>query len=114
MPNLFLALAAAGAAAAMAPPAASPLPSGPPAFLGDGGCKNPIRVIPADGPAEAEPNKLAELPPGDLVLSVLRTEDGCPAPVVVGQGYGAVGAVGGRAAPSRRMPLRAVPAPYGR
>ena len=37
-------------------------------------------------------NKLAELPPGDLLLTVVREEDGCQKPVIVRYGIGSNGA----------------------
>ena len=38
---------------------------------------------------EAQLKRLDELPPANLVLTVLRTEDGCSAPVIVRYGIGA-------------------------
>lgn len=37
----------------------------------------------------AQTSKLGELPPGDLLLAVLRGSKGCYIPVVVRKGYGA-------------------------
>jgi hypothetical protein len=43
-----------------------------------------------DSPSpEAQLKRLDELPPANLVLTVLRTEDGCSAPVIVRYGIGA-------------------------
>ena len=40
-------------------------------------------------PGEApRANKLAELPPGNLLLTVVREEDGCQKPVIVRYGIG--------------------------
>ena len=40
-------------------------------------------------PGEApRANKLVELPPGDLLLTVVREEDGCQKPVIVRYGIG--------------------------
>ena len=44
-------------------------------------------------------SKLTELPPGDLVLTVVREEDGCQKPVIVRYG------IGSNSAPQQR-PLR--------
>jgi hypothetical protein len=44
-------------------------------------------------------NKLTELPPGDLVLTVVREENGCQKPVIVRYG------IGSNSAPPQR-PLR--------
>ena len=41
-------------------------------------------------PARAKVHNLGELPPGDLLLAVVRDVDGCIEPAVVGYGYGAV------------------------
>jgi hypothetical protein len=38
---------------------------------------------------EAQLKRLDELPPANLVLTVLRTEDGCSTPVIVRYGIGA-------------------------
>lgn len=44
----------------------------------------------ADDPSEeAQLKRLDELPPANLVLTVLRTEDGCSTPVIVRYGIGA-------------------------
>lgn len=37
-------------------------------------------------------NRLGDLPPGDLMLAVVREVDGCQEPVIVRQGYGAIAA----------------------
>ena len=52
-------------------------------------CRRP-NVHPAEG-KKGKFNRLGELPPGDLVLTVYRDVDGCPDPVIVRQGYGFVG-----------------------
>ena len=44
---------------------------------------------PADAPGRSAPKKLGELPPGQLVLTVYRQENGCPKPLIVRQNIGA-------------------------
>lgn len=52
-------------------------------------CQN-IELQRADrSPPGARLERLDELPPANLVLTVLRTEDGCSAPVIVRYGIGA-------------------------
>ncbi len=46
------------------------------------------RVIWAERGMSAKGSKLGELPPGDLVLAVLRGTKGCYIPVIVRKGYG--------------------------
>jgi hypothetical protein len=67
-------------------------------------CPRDRYLIPADGRRKAEARRLGELPPGDLILGVWRTENGCLAPVIVREG---VGAPRGQQAPPLR--LRMVP-----
>ncbi len=50
------------------------------------GC--PTLVHQADTPSEAESKRLGELPPGNLVLAVVRGINGCPQPVIVRYGIG--------------------------
>ena len=50
-------------------------------------------ALPREAPRAS---KLAELPPGDLLLTVVREEDGCQKPVIVRYGIGA------NSAPQRR------------
>jgi hypothetical protein len=50
-------------------------------------CKRPD-VHQAETFARAEARKLAELPPGDLILSVFHEVDGCMEPVIVRYGDG--------------------------
>lgn len=42
-----------------------------------------------DESAEGQLKRLDELPPADLVRTILRSEDGCSAPVIVRYGIGA-------------------------
>lgn len=42
----------------------------------------------ADKKGKAESRRLGELPPGDLILAVVRNVDGCQEPVIVRQNYG--------------------------
>ena len=55
--------------------------------LGGPGCRR-LEVHPADTRSGGKVNRLGELPPGQLVLTVFRQVDGCHEPVIVGQGYG--------------------------
>lgn len=41
-------------------------------------------------PSDARPKRLDELPPANLILTVLRHEDGCIVPVIVRYGIGAM------------------------
>ena len=67
-----------------------------------------ILAKPREAPRGAKPreapraNKLAELPPGDLLLTVVREENGCQKPVIVRYG------IGSNLAPAQRprRPLR--------
>ena len=45
-------------------------------------------VHPADRGVKGEFKRLDELPPAQLVLTVVREVDGCNVPVIVRQGYG--------------------------
>jgi hypothetical protein len=70
------------------------------------GCKDPMRVIPADTNSPPEANRLADLPPGDTILAVYREdEQGCLDPVIVR--YGA-----GRSTAPAREPLGPNARPY--
>lgn len=42
----------------------------------------------ADIRPKAEAKRLDQLPPGDLILTVVRDIDRCQVPVIVGRGYG--------------------------
>ncbi len=55
--------------------------------LGGSGCRR-TDVHPADSRAKGTFNRLGELPPGQLVLTVVREVNGCPEPVIVGRNYG--------------------------
>ena len=85
---LILAGLIAAPSAPALPAGDEPAPQSRPGWQVD--CPDYPRVVPAEGTGKAEAKKLTELPPGDLILSVYRSEDGCPRPVIVGQGYGAV------------------------
>ena len=76
---MLLAATALVASAGMAIPAADATPI----------CQNSQPHL-ADSPStKASLKRLDELPPANLVLTVLRTEDGCSAPVIVRYGIGA-------------------------
>lgn len=53
-----------------------------------GGCQH-FDVIPAAPGETARANKLRDLPPGDLLLAVMRKVEGCHKPVIVRYGLGA-------------------------
>jgi hypothetical protein len=74
---MLLAMIAALASAASEAPAAKPI-------CQDGGPHMAGEPLP-----RAELRKLEELPPANLVLAVLRREDGCITPVIVRHGIGA-------------------------
>lgn len=72
---------AAPAAVVQTPPQANTASTGEP-------CQRPgVILAQPRGPTGVE--KLGELPPGDLLLAVLRGRKGCYIPVVVRKGYGA-------------------------
>lgn len=48
----------------------------------------PGAIHPADSPGKLSIKRLGELPPGQLVLTVYRDENGCPKPVIVRQNIG--------------------------
>ena len=91
--RLIIALAALAIPLASSPahgPAATPTAS--PARsealpLGGPGCRRPD-LHPADAINKGKFNRLGELPPAQLVLTVVREVDGCQEPVIVGQRYG--------------------------
>lgn len=65
----------------------------PPAKIGDvpmRPCENP-HLQQADEDAKGEPKRLGELPPGNLVLTVMRGTGNCYRPVIVRRGIGAGG-----------------------
>lgn len=84
-------LISGSAAAADPPPRAAP-----PAGILSPDAKNSAtgqpcqrsNVVPARPGESPRPNRLGELPPGDVVLAVLRQEDGCYKPVIVRYGVG--------------------------
>ena len=105
---LFLATGSAAPGAA-APPV--PAPPGPardgapsvrtlPRTTSSGAeCRDPFRVVPADGLEAPSSQRLGELPPGDTLLAVHRmTPDGCLDPLIIRYGDG-------------RGPARAAPEP---
>jgi len=74
------------------PAVANPTPSGahnPNKFAGGRIECMANRVHEARPGAQARFNRLGELPPGDLILGVVRQVEGCQEPVIVRQGYGA-------------------------
>lgn len=79
---LLATMAMVAAAAGAAPPAdaAAICPNGRLDMT-----RSPVRPEPAE---EAQFRKLVELPPANLQLAVLRTEDGCIVPVIVRYGIG--------------------------
>jgi hypothetical protein len=92
-PFMIAALFSAASSAAQ-PPASAPAPARPPVAatpsLGTGTCLRDMRRD-AEGRSAARANRLGELPPGDLQLTVMHVIDGCYEPVIVRQGFGAVG-----------------------
>jgi hypothetical protein len=83
---LAIPLASSPAHGPVAKSSFSPLPSDA-TPLGGPGCRRP-NVHPADSAGEGTFNRLGELPPGQLVLTVFREVNGCPEPVIVGRNYG--------------------------
>jgi hypothetical protein len=69
-------------AALVAPAALASDYKAPPKHCGDA-------VHPADSAVKPGSKRLGELPPGQLVLTVYRLENGCPKPVIVRQNIGA-------------------------
>ena len=89
---LVLPLLAGAAAVGAAPPV--PDPSAVPSARSiaedvGSGCRTFRHAGPSG--ASAESRKLGELPAGDLVLTVYRTENGCPEPLIVRKGIGGPG-----------------------
>ena len=78
--------ASAASAAAAAPAAVVRTPIAKTTSMG-GPCQR-SNVILAQSREAPRADKLAELPPGDLVLTVVREEDGCRKPVIVRYGIG--------------------------
>ena len=80
--------------------AAEPAPGAPPASGLAPGARNrvtgelcePARSVPAARGEAPSAKKLGKLPPGNVVLTVVREMDGCAAPVVVRQGFSGSGA----------------------
>lgn len=90
----FLALASTLPAASSALPAAPP-PVAPPAahrlahpVMPSRLCGDDLKVRPIRSPEGAGARRLGELPPGDLILTVLNRVGDCLEPVTVRQGYG--------------------------
>lgn len=79
---LFLAFAA-GTSAAAAPPT-RPLPS--PAAAPFKSCLVPGATLALAGPRQARPSPLADQPPANLYLSVVRHVEGCPTPAMIRTG----------------------------
>ena len=51
-------------------------------------CAGRANVHPADSIRQTKPQRLGELPPGQMMLTVWREVDGCPVPVIAGQRFG--------------------------
>ena len=84
---LALLLAGSGSAAPRPDPSVSSSPRQPLA-IDLVQCRR-LDVVPADGPAPPRAQRLGELPPGDTILAVYRTDaDGCVRPVIVRYGDG--------------------------
>ena len=77
--------------------ASTPLQGAPKGSTAGGACNDDLLHF-AEKSRKAVPKKLGELPPGNLVLTVVRQEDGCQIPVIVRYGIGA----GGTPAPAPR------------
>ncbi|MEA3012252.1 MAG: hypothetical protein QOD42_797 [Sphingomonadales bacterium] len=60
----------------------------------------------ADSPGTVAAQRLDQLPAGNLDLAVMREVDGCPEPVTIREGYGAMGA---RPRPAKREERPALP-----
>lgn len=110
MPNLAVVplalLALASAASAPAAPAPSSVPRN-----GDIRLTSPDRCRPdaprvADFAGTVAAQRLDRLPAGNLDLAVMREVDGCPEPVTVREGYGAMGM---RTGPAKRSERPALP-----
>jgi hypothetical protein len=102
----ILCLAALGIAAeaAAAPPAAGLAPGARNRVTGE--LCDPARTVQAERRESPRLRKLGELPPGNVVLTVVREVGGggCAAPVIVRYGVGG-GADGAKAAPKVKRPL---------
>lgn len=66
----------------------------PPSLCGDVMKVRPVR--PVRSPETAKARRLGELPPGDLILTVLNRVGDCIEPVTVRQGFGTLDARTGR------------------
>ena len=90
----MLAALLSAASSAAQPPAPTRVPARPPvaapSSLGTVTCLRDLRRDAGSRPAATRPQRLGELPPGDLQLTVIRQVDGCYEPVIVRQGFGAV------------------------
>lgn len=88
---------------------AEPVVGAPPASALAPGARNrvtgelcqPALSIPAARRGTPSSKKLGELPPGNMMLTVVREVDGCMTPVIVRQGLSGSGA-SGKAKPPRR------------
>ena len=94
LPILLLAGLAPMAAPAQAAPDGTVYPPRPPVS----GREECPRAEPrlARQPRQVRPQRLIELPPGRLELTVLREVDGCPIPAVLREGLGAASNPEGR------------------
>jgi hypothetical protein len=101
--HLFAAIPLALLAPASGAPAG--IPSGGEIRLSAPDRCDPIRnVRRTDAPGTATAQRLIDLPPGNLDLSVMRRIGDCPEPVTIREGYGAFG--GSRGVKPGRPPAR--------
>lgn len=90
-------LAFASAASAPAAPS-SAARNGDIRLTSPGRCRSDSPRV-ADSPGTVAAQRLDRLPAGNLDLAVMREVDGCPEPVTIREGYGAMGA---RSRPAKR------------
>jgi hypothetical protein len=88
IPLALLAFASAGAPAAA--PSSAPR-NGDVRLASPDHCRSDAPRI-ADAPGTVAPRRLDRLPAGNLDLAVMREVGGCPEPVTIREGYGAMGA----------------------
>ena len=85
-PLLALALALPAASSAEAPASTRGVQAKAPARI----CSDDLKVRPVRPGQGVRPQRLGELPPGDLTLTVISRVGDCIEPVRIRQGYGAV------------------------
>lgn len=85
----LLSLAALIALPIAATSAQAPRPARADASPPERHCPSPFEVHPADGRDQLKARRLGDLPPGKLVLTVMRSVDGCQEPVIVRHDMGA-------------------------